>query len=601
MQKERVNYPDIVRILSCIVPLALILQAVAWLRWGVDVPFWDDWRTIQNDIGSLSFSDIFRPANDTLSPIGKVLDSLAVRYLAYNAIGYQLLSMIVCLGGIVAVKFALIRRLVPNPWVALPAFISCIFIIQPGSYWGLQSLAYHQAIPLLMLLLCIILTFKDNLSDAVRIVAISFFGVVAGFSYVSGAMAMLAAAGVTLIAAARSPSSEAKPLWHAAAGYSFASLITVPAQLWVILVYQSGHIHASDATWVLPWQWEFWAFVLGMTARSVRFPLLADNLVISLSVSLVIFSVLVTAALWAISAIMLPSRYSTSIHRPSYVYLTLFGAVGIYTLMVAASRASLDANPLQGWGNYFSRGGGRFHFFWITILIPWAAILWGERVAAWIGKRQYIASLAVAALALIYAAVAGIFSFGAYFHGEAMLRQRPGFACMQEKVARGDPVICGTIYPGDLTSAIYAARNWDLSFTRYLHFPEREITLALREVLGGELLDGDVRRVELAGKPDSQLYFDVGAESLQDFSQCRRIRLTGVVHAEQPDLIQMFYLEEGAAAYSEKASTAVQYPKGTFAFELTAVSLQGFQPQLRLDPGTAAQPYIVERLSLTCQ
>ena len=89
--------------------LSLVLRALAWLRYGIDIPWFDDWRGyVDGNIDSLAPAYLFRPVNDTLAPVGFALDALAQRYLDGNSIAYQLISMIVVLGGLMWLQWKLL-------------------------------------------------------------------------------------------------------------------------------------------------------------------------------------------------------------------------------------------------------------------------------------------------------------------------------------------------------------------------------------------------------------------------------------------------------------------------------------------------------------
>ena len=133
--------------------LSLATQAVMWLRYGIDLPFFDDFRTYELwTAQSLAAKDLFRPQNDTLYPVGIALDALAHRYLAGNTISYQLISMLALLGGILWLQWRLLFYALQDRLAAAAAFAFCIFTVQPGTYWGIQSMAYHQGLPILFIL-----------------------------------------------------------------------------------------------------------------------------------------------------------------------------------------------------------------------------------------------------------------------------------------------------------------------------------------------------------------------------------------------------------------------------------------------------------------
>lgn len=91
--------------------VAMVVNAVSLVRHGVDIPFWDDWRQYDSgDLGNLSLAYLFTPANDTLYPVGRLLDSLAVRLLDGHSVAYQLISLVAVLGGLLALQWRLLSR-----------------------------------------------------------------------------------------------------------------------------------------------------------------------------------------------------------------------------------------------------------------------------------------------------------------------------------------------------------------------------------------------------------------------------------------------------------------------------------------------------------
>ena len=61
--------------------LSLVLRALAWLRYGIDIPWFDDWRGyVDGNIDSLAPAYLFRPVNDTLAPVGWKLHSVSTDF-----------------------------------------------------------------------------------------------------------------------------------------------------------------------------------------------------------------------------------------------------------------------------------------------------------------------------------------------------------------------------------------------------------------------------------------------------------------------------------------------------------------------------------------
>ena len=131
----------------------LVVNVLSWLRWGIDLPFLDDWRAYNEQRStSLAWSRLFEATNNTVAPVGLALDALAQRWLGGNPLPYQTLSMLATLGGLLLLQWRLLGWALRQPlWQAL-AFACTFFMLQSGSYWGEQNLAYHQALPLLGLM-----------------------------------------------------------------------------------------------------------------------------------------------------------------------------------------------------------------------------------------------------------------------------------------------------------------------------------------------------------------------------------------------------------------------------------------------------------------
>ncbi len=76
----------IILILTLTPLVSLALGALAWLRYGIDMPWFDDWRGyVDGNIHSLNPDYLFRAVNDTLAPVGFALDALH-RGVARNAL-----------------------------------------------------------------------------------------------------------------------------------------------------------------------------------------------------------------------------------------------------------------------------------------------------------------------------------------------------------------------------------------------------------------------------------------------------------------------------------------------------------------------------------
>jgi len=106
--------------------------------------------------------------------------------------------------------------------------------------------------------------------------------------------------------------------------------------------------------------------------------------------------------------------------------------------------------------------------------------------------------------------------------------------------------------------------------------------------------------IAISAGRDVQIAIVTGA--LEQLRSCRVLRVSGVVHAKEPDIAQLFYSPLGAAGFSElnsaKAVVGPENSTGRVTFLIT--SSQGFEDRLRFDPVKREQASNVSDLALSC-
>lgn len=614
VRARRMSVERGVAAISMAVPLAaLACAALFWVRDGVDLPFIDDWRSFVNGTaGSLAFADLFRPSNDTIYATGKFLDALAVRFLGFNGVVYQLLSLIVCLGLLLYIQFRLLFRNLPVSAASLGA-LTCIFMLQPYSYWGLQNLAYHQALPLMGLLGGVALTVSTRIPNLALAILVTVISVIGGLSYISGAIVALTTAFALFALSNRGTPDAARRMRFAALGFAVGALATLPVQLWVILIVQAGQTHSESIPWTFPWQPEFWVFLLGLTGRSVGAQLFTGLIAIGLAI-------LVTAGLAATAiACVLRLRRSgqtlEEIQVPA-VYLTLFCGIGAYAILVTASRASHGAAagaPLYDW---FLRSGVRFHYFWLTLLLPWAVAVgfaaFRDRFAL---RAPHAISIVLSTVLVGYAAQAGMFSYSPFYQTWAKWRLAD-LDCIQEKLLAQQPLVCGGLWAEDLTEAVRHARSLDTNFTRYLLFrdeirsdhnmllrPLQDLSLPSVMSVEGAQITPDAGGAEITSHSDDpQLALRFDGDSARRLQECRTLHAKGSIAAREDDILQMFVTTPSKPKYNQENSIDFPYGGGgPQPFKLVIGSREGFLPSVRFDPGTRNQTYTITDVTYSCR
>lgn len=483
----------------CLPLLCFAVNVVALVAYGVDMPFMDDWRAYQTgEAGSLELGYLFQPANDTLFPIGLFLDSMSLRLLGGNSVAYQWLSLTLVLGSLLFLQWRLLRHVLHDRLVAACAFSATLFMLQPGSYWGLQDMAYHQAVPLVAVLLALHVVLVNRWHAWLSPALLLAIGTVSGMIYISGAFAMLALGGALLAAALLLRAPRIAPLARGGLWVTLIGVATSIPQLWVILVHQKG-THRPDAPMAFPTEIDFWFYLLGKVGRSLMLPM--DRPVLSMAVVALALTVLAGVIIWSWRAGraadapgQLPAAEAVPVARAFVIVAALTAVVGVYLAMVSAGRTNLrpEGMDLQA---IFSFAFHRFHFFWATLLWPWVLATLLLAVQRWRPSIARPAAVCISLVIILYCLAAGVFGHRAFYVSTAELRIS-GIKCIREHIEASRPILCESLLPVDLSQALRFAERVDASFARTLEVTRvtvlpinpdshEPLPLAAADILGG--------------------------------------------------------------------------------------------------------------------
>ncbi|TPI21853.1 hypothetical protein [Mesorhizobium sp. B4-1-1] len=587
----------------------LAWMAIQWIKYGIDLPYLDDWRDyFDGTTGSFNVRYLFTPENDTLYAVGKFLESLIFIDLKGNSVVEQFLSMVTVLGLILFLQWRLVNTVIKDRILAACAFSLTLFMLQSDSYWGRQNIAYHQALPLIFILTAIYILIMSRWPWPIRSFVLFALGTLSGLAYTSGAFSLLALS-ATLIVCIASNRRAYGELAPDASALLCAAVLTVTVQGYVLVFVQHGQVH-SGTPWSLPNSAEFWFYLFGKVGRSLM--LGGAHPLRSLLVTLICLALTVAVAIAGLrNVITAESRHSDSA-RLGLISLLLFASVFFYLLMVAAGRTDLRpaniSTPLQ----LFAFGFARFHFFWATLIWPW--VFAGAVVMAlmlWPRKQEAIRVVAVAATGciIVLTMAAGVFAHASYFRQTSDLTLRNG-ACLHAKLLAGGPIDCPTLYPRDMTLAYANAVKMGASFIRYfppdllesaprnptwnvLDKPTDSITIsnAKAEIRPGNL--------SLSAGKDVQMAFSVGQPD--DLHHCLAVRVESTIGVESSTIVQLFYRPSGAPAFSEANSRTRQIAAGNGnTVRFLVIEPHGFSNEFRLDPVSDNQPSIVKELNVSC-
>ncbi len=593
--------------------LMLAANALAWLRFGVDLPFYDDWSAYaRGNIESLQWRRLFQAANNTMAPVGLALDALAQRWLDGNTIAYQLLSMLVVLGSLLWLQWRLLGWAVNDASTRCVAFAFTLPMLQARTYWGEQNLAYHQALPLVFLLGALYAILPDRRRSA-RIGILSFvLGALAGLSYISGAFAGLAAGFGLLLMAARNQSDPQLHLRlrHGGAGLLLAGLLTATLQF-----YATRLAADTDGSRRVPLAWphesDFWMFLVGKVGRSFGpgYGPAGVEMAFAFTLSALLLAVAVMLALgyWG--------RRNPAAERLASVYLPLFLIVAVYLSLVSLGRAAYRDPSTQGATAVFLLAYQRFHFFWVTLLLPWmvAALPWLWRHLVGASRPSsgvtgpWLASIAAAGLMLCL--TRGVFDLAAYYRDTGQARAAD-IRCFTRQLGSGDPIRCpGSEVMLDWTPAYRHARALGASFVRYLpiveHEPPRQWLLdwpqaPVRGQLHWHELAPAAGGPDFAAGTDPQVVFT--SSERQAFERCLVLEVQVRLRPSADSAVQVFVQPLGSSGFTEIDSKLKQVSSAKpmerhFVFD----SPNGFEPVLRIDPVDGVGGVQLHALRASCR
>lgn len=587
-------YNMLALILYLLPVISFILCVANFLKFGVDMPMYDDWREYRmNVMGNFDINYLFKPVNDTLSPLGLALDSLVFKLFLGNSIAYQFFSLVIIQGGILLVSYKLLRVCSNNNLHKALCFSLLLLILQPDTYWGFSNLAFHQAIPLLCILLSIYIYIIEIRFKSLILAILSFC---AGLSYTSGAFGILAAGITLMLLKILSPKEIGlNTKYKQCLAILVPGIITSLAQLWVIIGVQHG-THRADAPMAYPWELDFWLYALGKVSRSLLLPSSLPLLSIILTMAIIILLVGYNFKALKEIAIGNNARRNVQNKNLNVVLLTLTASVFVYLMLVSAGRTNLrDPNitePLE----IFISGYARFHFYWLTILWPFIALT----IITKINKKWFdnLAIVFVSLYIIITVMFSSLMNHGVIFQNAQKLRL-DGIQCIQSALKNNnEQIVCPSLLPGqNLAPMIKNARSAGASFVHFFPFTplgihEKSATDLFRlsddynniGILNATRLKSkESNLLHLSAERDSNLLINIPAEQAR---KCTVLEVDArIINRIENDFSQLFYMPLPTSSFSEGNSQVIPLiRKESQEINYMIESKTGFNSILRFDP-----------------
>lgn len=589
-------------------PFCVLAYSAGWLLIeGVDIPYFDDWDDFPLSItGNFSIEYLFNSRSSTIFPVGKSFDSLFLPLLNGNTIIYQAITFITVLLSILLLQWKLLKSTLKDPILGISAFLLTTAMLQPDSYWGEQYFAYHQTIPLVCLMLMLYVLICMEWRPMVKVPLYVLLSLTAGFAYISGAFAAIAGAAALLFVSQAIP--ERRDFLHAACAVGLGAVVSGAVQ--ALLALTGAEAEEQFPFFTSPFSLDFWAFALGVVARSLGLPSSAPVF------SLLVVSIIVFVAAGLIAWIIVKALKTAPEDRATQdlICVVLFLAAALFTYLgiVAFARALFFLPRRDGLGDVFVHGFSRFHFLWITLIWPWifaaALLLPGRRLRQ--GSVQLIAATSAALFAGLWL-TSSSFDIPEIFK-QANAKKAVGVYCIQRNlIASSGSIVCPSLYPfrPDIThgyaSAVLAQANFvraaSPQLRRYNRSPElalfkygpntaNRVTLSSTEGILGE--DGTVS-VPPSGKAAIQIVSDQPVK----MANCVMLALTAKVAGARGSSVALAYRAPGDTDFS---STNMMQVKEEGNVELVATSAGGFNDTLKLEFIGGSDTTHISSLTVRC-
>lgn len=307
------------------------------------LPFWDDWGYFfgeqQGVQQPLTFQSLFAKDSDHVAPVFKLLthalwQAIGVDFLAFRLVGW------LSFGAMLVSYAALLLRIgAPAGWGAVPVAMAGLFLMDTANadYFYYQHMGLAQ--PIFFTALFLYLHAMAAGRSVAAIPALLTFGStgVFGASYALGAGG---AAAVLALRQGRENGPAANRRLPVAVG---GGLLLSAAMLY--LTFHGSYANHTGQPLVLPWEWEFWAFLLGAFANAAGLTATAADPTQHLAVGGALF--LAYAGL--VPALLLGREREDDRHgNAAFCIAALVAGIVLVTMVTALGRARLCGDSVTG-------------------------------------------------------------------------------------------------------------------------------------------------------------------------------------------------------------------------------------------------------------
>lgn len=460
-----------------------LIQGFYLINYGLNFPFYDDFRYYASPLfalpDSLNLSWLTQAVNDTLSVVGFLLDYIILKLTQGNFFIISLFSYFIILGFILLFLAKIISGIVEDIFVRSLCFLLMLFMLTTGSYWGYQSIAYHQILPVFFGLLLFLFFQKKALTCSILLIlAVSIpLTVATSLSYISGPFVIFSFSGIIFLHALFN-----KKLLDNSKFYGKTILIALIIfliglsafifQIYKIKIAQGSlsQVHTGDSL-ATPLESRFWIFLFGLYGRALGYTSKFQyNYVVDILIFLFINIPVVSLAILSLTK----KDYDIDFFWKSTVILSISTTVFLYAGIASAGRVGLLHT--ENWNIISTLSKARFHYWWLSLMPAislCACYLAINKISEPISDIHKCLLLTGLFIVMIFPKmdIKGYFGLWYYkgFYEGSYVRRAKGVSCLAENLSKNSAeIICPDFHPGNIAERLLFARSKNALFMQIM-------------------------------------------------------------------------------------------------------------------------------------
>jgi hypothetical protein len=449
------------RLAGVFLGICALFYFAACLFIGPRLPLFDDWRYVLPGPFNLingSWQWLTVVGNDTYFLTNQVLDFLVLKFSNVDFLWLRGVAAVLLLLQL-AMQYRVISRAAQaSPVVAAVAVALGIWSLSAGAYWSGTAIAYQQGLPTLFgtLMLVQLVARDGSIRSRVSLSALIACCIASGLAYISGGI-LIASLGVAYLLAVdwgRAPRSAMR----IAAALLGAGVVLLVLQFVLVSIQQGSLLeHNHHSASVYPNDRRFWLFFFALYGRALGY----GGVWVPLDV---LYTALALFPAVVLGLQRLRALFSDTVSdpHPTWIMLALYAGIGSasYAAIVAFGRAGFASADAAATA-ITAMGKGRFHFWPVAAMLPYAWLGWAALAQRMRTGATYVT--AIVGVLMLAPKSLPLLDHVAALH-ESDRQAREGARCAVSHLADADagrPVVCTVLtgIPNDISSTLIQLRQ----------------------------------------------------------------------------------------------------------------------------------------------